>query len=242
MMRNGQLILTTILLVSAGALGFGLLSQQQRTLTQVAVQKAPATIPDQVVPDEQSEIQEMASEPVPLSEFVEMTMRPLFSPSRRPPPGEPLKAAPDSQPEIAVGTVQGNQFMVTGIVITPQEKVALLKQVLNSSQIIRVKEGQKLSDWTVAKITPEYVTLQQKGVTDVIKLSDNVLSAAQKQKLVQQAKRNKAKAVKRERSPGGRASVRNNRQPVRRVTRQKQPNQRIGSSKTPQPTIRMPVR
>lgn len=88
--------------------------------------------------------------------------------------------------------------MVIGIVIAPDEKVALLKQLRKNNEIVHVKEGETLSEWTVAQISPESVTMQQQGVTDVVKLSDNVLSDAEKRVLAQRAKQEELNAARRE--------------------------------------------
>ncbi|MCP5408887.1 MAG: hypothetical protein H6963_06285 [Chromatiaceae bacterium] len=65
---------------------------------------------------------------------------------------------PDTQ-EAAIGPAETNQFLVMGIVIAQDEKVALLKQLRTTR--FCVKEGQKISDWTVSEITPKSVTIEQ---------------------------------------------------------------------------------
>jgi hypothetical protein len=123
--------------------------------------------------------------------------------------------------------------MVIGIVIAQNEKVALLKQLKKSNEIVHVKEGQVLSNWTVSEITPESVTIQQNGVTDVVKLSDNVLSAIEKRTLAQRAKQDQLKAAKRgvlaKRAP----VAANDRRKIRQPTRKNRPVRRARNIKQP---------
>lgn len=242
MARSGQILLTLAMLASAAGLVVGLLSQQDQTAINLQVNRAVPAVPDGSAWQEPLTLVEEPAEPIPLSEFVEMTMRPLFSPSRRPAPATGIEAVPETYREIANGPVETNQFLVMGIVIAPDEKVALLKQPKNSNEVIRVKEGQKISDWTVSEITPESVTIEQSGITDVVKLSDNVLSAAQKQKLMQQAKREQLKKARSTKQATRRTPVNNNRRKARQITQRKKALPRTRNNTIPKRTVRKPVR
>ena len=80
-------------------------------------------------------------------------------------------------------------LVVMGIIITEGEKIALLKQGnQKEGDTLKVKEGQEVSGWKIASITTESVTVSQRDTTDVIKLSDNVLSEAEKRRLEALAK------------------------------------------------------
>ena len=137
--------------------------------------------------------------------------------------------------------METNQFMVMGIVIAPDEKVALLKQLKNSAEIVRVKEGQKVSDWTVAEITPQSVTIEQSGVTDVVKLSDNVLTAAEKQKLMQQAKLEQATTAKQQLA-NRRPQIINDPRKTRQYIQRRIPTVRSQNSRIPARAVRTPTR
>lgn len=196
-MRVGQLLLTGVLLASAGGMVYSL-----QTLVESGVQPMEERIASARSGDPQP-LQPVlpAAElfaPLPLAEFIEITARPLFSPSRRPPPPEIADATPEAPAANPAAAPETNQFMVIGIVIAPDEKVALLKQLRKNNEIVHVKEGETLSEWTVAQISPESVTMQQQGVTDVVKLSDNVLSDAEKRVLSQRAKQEELNAARRE--------------------------------------------
>jgi len=240
MARSGQWLLTLTLLASAGGLIFGLLSPQDRIATDLPLKKAQAPVDDSGS-EEQPVLTEAVSQPPPLSEFVEMTLRPLFSSSRRPPPASGEDVTPDTQ-KISAGPVETKQFMVMGIIIAPNEKVALLRQQNSSNEILHVKEGQKISDWTVSEITPESVIMQQGGVTDVVKLSDNILSAAEKMKLVQQAKRAQAKTANTQKLLNRRTQANNNRRNARQFTRKNNQLPQTGKNIIPGRTIKKPVR
>ena len=239
--RSSQLLLTLALLASAGGLLFGLLSLQERTDTQSAAQQPTVAAPPASSAAEESEMPSTDIPQAPLSDFVEMTMRPLFSPTRRPPAADESSEEQEIVQETSAGPVETNQFMVMGIVIAPDEKVALLKQLKNSAEIVRVKEGQKVSDWTVAEITPQSVTIEQSGVTDVVKLSDNVLTAAEKQKLMQQAKLEQATTAKQQLA-NRRPQIINDPRKTRQYIQRRIPTVRSQQSRIPARAVRTPTR
>ncbi|MCP4285019.1 MAG: hypothetical protein GY792_11280 [Gammaproteobacteria bacterium] len=238
MARSGQLLLSTLMLVSAGGLIYGVLSQSQTTTVD---QKISATAAVTVLTGDKPIAVEEVLEPPPLSEFVEITARPLFSSSRRPVPLSTGDEAPNTI-QAAVGPIEKKQFMVMGIVIAQDEKVALLKQLKKSNEVVRVKEGQKLSDWTVSAITPDSVTMQQRGVTDVVKLSDNVLSAAEKRKLAAKAKQQRLKAARKQITNKRRAKTSTNRRKSPQITQRKQPVRKSQTRRNLRPKIKMPAR
>lgn len=129
---------------------------------------------------------EATAPPPGLDAFSEVVERPLFSSTRRPQPvsaGDPIPAVASGKP------VQKDQFLVMGIVITGENKVVLLKPTGKSSDVFRVREGERVLEWTVESVTPEAVTIRQGDVTDTLKLSDNVLSQAEKRRIAQQQAR-----------------------------------------------------
>lgn len=240
--RSGQFLLTLALLASAAGLLFGLLSLEDRTDAQSALQPTVTAPPERSTAEEQQMPTEESEHAVAMSEFVEMTMRPLFSPTRRPPTADENSVVQDTAQEPTAEPIETSQFMVMGIVIAPDEKVALLKQLRNSAEIVRVKEGQKISDWTVSQITPQSVTIEQSGVTDVVKLSDNVLSATEKQKLMQQAKLEQATTTKQQQLANRRQQIINDPRKTRQFIKRNRPTVRTQNNRSPRRTVRTPTR
>lgn len=172
----------------------------------------------------------------PLQSFSEIVARPLFEPSRRPqrpsPPGQQTvaKAPASAAPSAPVS----NQFQVMGIVIREGEKAALLKPIGQKGEVMRVKEGQLVSGWKITSITPEAVNILQGDRSEIIKLSDNKLSAAEKRRMAQQAKR-KERLAKRKTPPNRNAK----RPPTRKSPRSVA---RPTPKRAPRPTSRPPIR
>ena len=133
------------------------------------------------------------TEPAPkLEAFSEVVDRPLFSRTRRPQTSTDVAS---SEPSPAL-PVKKYQFLVMGIIITGTEKVAMLKPTGKSSDVFRAREGERVLDWTVETIYPEAVTIRQGNITDTLKLSDNVMSKAEKRRLTQQSNRQSRTADK----------------------------------------------
>jgi len=210
MPQRAQLLLTVVLLATAGFMLYALLFPQPTT-TLTAVQRDTKTESHDNGSETDNDLAEMA-DVIPLSDFTEMTARPLFSPTRRPPPAADQKeATEDPSNDAIVQTVERNQFTVMGIVIAQDEKVALLKKLNQNDEVMRVKEGQTLFGWKVTAITPGSVSLQQNGVTELVKLSDNTLSDAEKQQLLVQARQEQIKAATQQKVINRRSNIINDR-------------------------------
>lgn len=80
----------------------------------------------------------------PLASFSAVTARPLFSPTRRPPP----------QPEGPKAT--WSDFALAGIVISPQSREALVLHG-NPPTVEHLRKGQTIEGWTVTSIFPDRV-------------------------------------------------------------------------------------
>ncbi len=188
MNARGQRLLSLLLLVAMAGLGYLLYDD----IDQITRQKAPALtsrLPATAPQPEAATAPDPEHTPPPINDFLEMVARPLFSQERRPPPAAPAEPAA-TNPVNPTTPVQsgGQQFLVMGIIITDQEKVALLKPRRGKAEVFRVKEGEIVTGWRVTKITPEAVTITKGQRSDRLKLSDNVLSAAEKRRLAQQAR------------------------------------------------------
>ena len=186
MPRFHQFIISMLLTVTAVGLGWGIYSAS-RPAEEPTLSGPP---PDQppVEPDESDQAPAVQIIPPPLTDFSEMVARPLFSQSRSP---EDPNAGPTTDP-LPTQPTGKSRLVVMGIIITEGEKIALLKQGnQKEGDTLKVKEGQEVSGWKIASITTESVTVSQRDTTDVIKLSDNVLSEAEKRRLAALAKASK---------------------------------------------------
>lgn len=191
--QRNQLLLSTLLLVTGGLMLYGMFSPQPKPTNTPAQHETQLASDVKGAKTEKEQVEEVDF--IPLSDFTETTARPLFSASRRPPPSANQESAKEPVEEAVVQTVERNQFAVMGIVSAQDEKVALLKKLNSNEEVVRVKEGQAIFGWTVTEIAARSVTLQQNGVTDLIKLSDNTLSEAEKQQLLAQARQEQIKAA-----------------------------------------------
>jgi general secretion pathway protein N len=104
----------------------------------------------------------------PIESFAEVTRRPLFSPTRQPPPPE------------AVKDTQGNpnNFSLLGIVIADGGRVALIEYG-RPPALARLKEGQTVEGWTLQSILPDRVVLQHGATEQEVKLKDRAGQPAQ---------------------------------------------------------------
>lgn len=103
----------------------------------------------------------------PMSTFTEIVARPLFEPSRRPPPPKP----PDS-PTPSVPALQ--PFDLIGVVLSPRGRTALLRPRAKGD-VLRVVEGQKISGWKVSEIRSTHVILQRGDSSedgDIVKITN----------------------------------------------------------------------
>ncbi len=90
-----------------------------------------------------------------ISEFDEIIQRPLFSNSRKP---EEEKVEKIIKSEIKIKPVRKPEFMLTGIVLTNEEELALIKSRRNS-QINRLRLDEVIEGWKLIEIDPEMVIL-----------------------------------------------------------------------------------
>ena len=105
-----------------------------------------------------------ANAPVPalttlpaLSGFSAIVERPLFSPSRRPPPGAGATLAPSAP----------SRYRLVGVVATGPKKRAFLA---DGARSIDVTEGDRLDAWTIKQIGTDSVRLSSGEGDTVLKL------------------------------------------------------------------------
>ncbi len=91
-----------------------------------------------------------------LSDFTEVTERPLFSQTRRP------DVAAIDEPDLPQVPVRQPDFTLTGVVIADGSQIALLSRK-RDPKIERVKVGEKLDGWEVTEISPLKVVMISQG-------------------------------------------------------------------------------
>ncbi len=90
----------------------------------------------------------------PASRFEEVLRRPIFSPTRRPPPDrEAVAESPPVAPD----------FVLAGIIISGQERVTIAFEE-STKETVRLREGTDYRGWTVTEILSDWVVLQRQGV------------------------------------------------------------------------------
>lgn len=92
--------------------------------------------------------------------YPEMVARPLFVPLRRPAP--PAQAA-------AQGIMKRGQFILQGVTIAGDTRIALLKEKA-TGHVVRVEKGHDVNGMKLAEVDPETVTLVQGGEREVLPL------------------------------------------------------------------------
>ena len=93
----------------------------------------------------------------PLANFSAIVERPLFSPSRRPPPGTNTAAAP----------LVASHYRLLGVVATGPKKRAFLA---DGARHLDVAEGERLDGWTVKQIGADSVSLSSSEGEAILKL------------------------------------------------------------------------
>jgi hypothetical protein len=88
---------------------------------------------------------------LPLNSFREITERPLFAEGRLP----PEKPAEEVAAKIPVTPLR---LSLEGVVITPQSRVAVITD-LQTNEVLRLAVGMSHSDWKVAKVEQDAVTI-----------------------------------------------------------------------------------
>lgn len=101
----------------------------------------------------------------PISDFSEITERPLFSQTRRPPEPPTVEAPPPEEP----APVERNLFTVVGIAVSEQERAALV-QVRRTREIVRVAEGDEVDGWKVTSIETNNVVFEKGALRDTVEI------------------------------------------------------------------------
>ncbi len=102
----------------------------------------------------------------PLDQYGEIVAHPLFIPTRRPEPAAPEEAPPEkpvSAPE--------QRLMLLGVMITPDQKAALLRPEEPNARTARVRLGDMVGEWRLEAIFPNRVVVSRGGVTQELTLA-----------------------------------------------------------------------
>lgn len=103
----------------------------------------------------------------PLASFTAIVERPLFSPSRRPPPGATA----------ALGASIESRYRLIGIVVTGPKKKAF---VAEGARRLEIVEGDILDGWTVTEIGQDRVRLTSSTGEAALKLTPAAAEAPKK--------------------------------------------------------------
>jgi type II secretory pathway component PulC len=99
-----------------------------------------------------------------ISTFSEFVSRPLFTPTRRPPPTR-------TEPNIARTAPKPENLQLIGVIISEDERMALL-QTLTTGDVTRAVEGQTVGGWEVHAIKPAQVVLKRGNASEVVMIND----------------------------------------------------------------------
>lgn len=114
---------------------------------------------------------------VPLSALQATVDRPLFSPSRRPPPSPDALSTADTGPaetlegEAADGAADA-PFTLLGVASGSARTIALLRR-LDGADVLRVRVGEEIDGWTIEAIAADSITLRRGQETRVLRLFDS---------------------------------------------------------------------
>ncbi len=126
---------------------------------------APPPVPVPVAGGQAASLPDLPAEPsfamAPAAIFSAILERPIFSPTRRPPP-EGTATIESADPELDVTLV--------GIIISAEERIALVKPK-DGSRFVRLSEGDSLQGWILESIEPDRITFQRGEIEEHFELS-----------------------------------------------------------------------
>ena len=101
-----------------------------------------------------------AAEGSPPSAYEATRLRPLFSPTRRPPPpSAPAFVAPPVA-AIAPAPVMAPDLAVSGVIVGTHTRIAIVKRP-SDAVFTRVTPGSQIDGWTVSDIQPRAIVLRR---------------------------------------------------------------------------------
>jgi hypothetical protein len=116
---------------------------------------------------------------IPLATLTTTRERPIFSPSRRPPPAVapvPLVAAPQQRPKPV--EIKRPQLALVGTIAGPEQSVGIFVDQTTKAAL-RLKIGDEYQSWRLRAVAPREVTLEDREQTMVLRLPAPGASAAE---------------------------------------------------------------
>jgi general secretion pathway protein N len=153
--------LTTLLLCAlCAALGYTIYDELDALAPIGPAAALPGTLPAAAPPVPRAPEPAVFTLP-PLDRYAEVVQRPLFAPTRQPPPPETVQ---DNQ-------TKSSSFTLAAIIISGQGKVALIQHG-KPPVLARLSVGQSVDGWTVQSVLPDRVVLERAAVLQELKLKD----------------------------------------------------------------------
>ncbi len=138
------------------------------------VAEAPAQAPAGGKPAEAVPLNPLAG--IAIDSFAAIVDRPLFNPSRAPPPPveniAPVEVA-GPQPAAPRDTAKAEDFTLLAIAIADDARIAMLRWN-KTNEVFHLKQGQFLSDWELRSVGEKDVTIGRDDVAFSLKLFEGV--------------------------------------------------------------------
>ena len=93
----------------------------------------------------------------PIDHFAAVVDRPIFTATRRPARGHSTDASAAADDGLILG-----RYRMIGVVVAPDRRLILLKRP-DGARTIHVAEGEKIDDWTLARVTRNVIVLESGG-------------------------------------------------------------------------------
>lgn len=134
-------------------------------LDEAAVSRAARSTPSEAAdrtPAVDLEAGDLEFEMPPLSLYSDIASRPLFSPTRRPPP-------PDEAPVKEEPAAVSVDLVLRGIATAKATRAALIEE-RGTGKLVRALEGQSVGGWRIVAIMPDVVELEGRGEKLVLEI------------------------------------------------------------------------
>ena len=132
-----------------------------------------------------------------LDDYQEITERPLFYATRRPPPPEPEVSTPSVEPPEPTPDAP---LTLIGVMVVSDNKIALVKND-DTSKVVRLKLGDKIESWQLQTINSDSVVLNKNEETKELLLLRNkrkpTLKTTLRQELNEKRKKRRQRAANR---------------------------------------------
>jgi len=175
--KNRRLLL--LVACAAALAAYAVWSGSAGSLLTLAGAGDAATVAEAPAPQVAESI--MPSEPIPLNplaavtveQFAEIVDRPLFNPTRTPPPppvqdAEPAEVAGPAPPA-PEESAKPEDFTLLAVAVADDSRIAMLRWN-KTNEVFHLKQGQFLSDWELRSVGEREVTIGRNDVSFSLKL------------------------------------------------------------------------